>query len=72
MTAVPAEPPVTTPVADPTEAIPAELLVQVPPPDVLDSVVERLPHTLLLPEIALGFELTVTVCTAAAQPVVKE
>jgi hypothetical protein len=69
--AVPAEPPVTTPVVDPTDAVAEALLDQVPPDGVPVNVVVSVPHTTLEPVIGPGFALTVTVCVAAAQPVDK-
>jgi len=57
--AVPEEIPETTPVAE-TVAVPIELLDHVPPP-ALERVVALPTHTALLPDIAAGFPLTVTI-----------
>ncbi len=52
-------PPVTTPVVNPTVAIPVALLLQVPPPASLNVVVKP-EHTVSVPNIADGNGLTVT------------
>ena len=52
-------PPVTTPVVNPTVAIPVALLLHVPPP-ASDKVVVNPEQTLRLPSIAVGNGLTVT------------
>jgi hypothetical protein len=62
------EPPVTTPVVNPTVAIPVALLLQVPPPASLNVVVNP-EHTLKSPNIAVGSGLTVTIAVMI-QPVV--
>ena len=57
---VPAATPVTTPVADPIVALETSLLLQVPPPISLSVTVEAT-QTSIVPEIAEGKGLTVTV-----------
>ena len=52
-------PPVTTPVVNPTLAIPVALLLHVPPPASLNVVVKP-EHTLSVPNIAVGNGFTVT------------
>ena len=52
-------PPVTTPVVNPTVAMPVALLLHVPPPASL-SVVVKPEHTVSVPSIAVGNGLTVT------------
>ena len=67
----PFDTPVTTPVKEPTDAIPELLLVHVPPDDALASVVVKPTHTLVVPVIAAGSGLIVTVVLAlAVQPLV--
>ena len=63
-------PPVTIPVVDPTVAIPVAPLVHVPPRGVSLNVVVKPAHTVSVPEIAPGKELTVTIAVAI-QPVGK-
>ena len=59
--AVPATPPVTTPVLKTTLAVPDPgLLLQVPPPGVSLRVVVKPEHTLSVPDMAAGTVLTVT------------
>ena len=66
--AVPVAIPVTIPVAEPTVAIPVELLLQVPPLTIsVKAIVEPI-HTWLSPEIGPGEEFTVIVLQVA-QPV---
>ena len=62
-------PPVTTPVVDPTLAIPGALLLHVPPPASLNVVVKP-EQTVKLPNIAVGNGLTVT-SAVMIQPVPK-
>ena len=62
-------PPVTTPVVDPTLAIPVALLLPVPPPASLNVVVKP-EQTVKLPNIAVGNGLTVT-SAVMIQPVPK-
>ena len=68
MTAVfddePPEPPVTSPVREPTEATPTVPLLHVPPATSLNVVVAPV-HTVDVPEIAEGCATTVTVITGA-------
>ena len=64
------EPPITTPVADPTVAIAVLLLLQVPPVEPSLNVVVKPEHTCKVPVIATGNGLTFTV-TVSIQPVPK-
>jgi hypothetical protein len=57
---VPMDTPVTTPVADPTLAMPVELLAQVPLPVVSDNVMAEPVHTVSGPRIGEGLAITVT------------
>jgi hypothetical protein len=65
----PTDIPVTTPVKEPTVAIPVLLLLHTPPPG-SDSVVVKPIQTRLVPVIGAGAEITVT-DKVAAQPVDK-
>lgn len=67
MVAVPAATPVTTPLPAPTEAIDGSLLLHVPPPEPVSVVVKPV-HTVVVPPVIEGLELTVT-CAVEAQPV---
>lgn len=71
MVAVPVVAPVTTPDAEPTGAIAVLLLLHAPPVVASVSVIVAPTHTLLLPVIAAGEVLTVTVAVVA-QPVPSE
>ena len=66
--AVPALTPVVTPVVLPMLAMPASLLLQVPPPVLLVSVVLKPTHALEVPVMATGTAFTVTPLVAL-QPV---
>ena len=66
MGAVPAVTPDTIPVAAPTVANALEVL-QVPPARLSDKVVVPFIQTAVIPVIAVGVGLTVTVMTAAGQ-----
>ena len=57
---VPASTPPTLPDAEPTVAIDASLVVHVPPVTVLVSGVAAPAHTCVVPEMAAGIGLTVT------------
>ena len=61
--AVPAETPVTTPVAEPIVAMPVPVDVHVPPP-ASDKVVVAPIHKVAVPEIDAGNGLTVTILKA--------
>ena len=54
----------TTPVDEPAVAIPAALLLQVPPGVASFNVIVAPAHTIVEPEIADGVVLTVISCTA--------
>ena len=69
--AVPADPPVTTPVVEPTDAVAEALLDQAPPDGVPVNVVVSVPQITLVPVMGPGFALTVTVWVAGEQPVDK-
>ena len=62
-------PPVTTPVVKPTVATPVLLLVQVPVP-ASKRVVVRPEHTVFVPVMPDGKELTVSIAVAAQEPIV--
>ena len=63
MVAIPAPVPVTTPVVDPTVAMPVLLLVHTPlPGGVMVSIVEPLMHRLIVPVIVPGRAFTVIGC----------
>ena len=68
MVAVPAETPVTIPESEPTEAINDELLLQVPPVEVLLKVIVLPAHTAFAPVMAAAAGLIVMVFVAR-QPV---
>ena len=72
MTAVPAATPLTTPVPEPTDAVPDALLVHTPPEGELLNVVVAPSHTVGTPVIAPGalFTVTVFVATQLAGPCV--
>jgi hypothetical protein len=57
---MPAETPVTIPVAEPTEAIPATPLLHVPPATALLRVVVTPMHVTMIPPIVAGSGFTVT------------
>lgn len=65
MVAVPADTPVTIPELMPIVAIVVAVLVQVPPPTASVSGVVAPIHTVIIPVMAAGTGLTVTVSTAA-------
>jgi hypothetical protein len=58
--ALPAATPVTTPVAEPTVAVDALLLLHVPPASVFVNVVDADEHTVLAPVIVAGIGVTET------------
>lgn len=66
--AVPAAIPVTTPVDEPIVATEGVLLVHVPPPGVLESVVVFPAHIIAVPKIPVGPALTETVIVALQPP----
>ena len=63
ITVVPGATPVTTPVVEPTVAIPGVPLLHVPLPELVNVRVKPT-HTLAVPLIAPGFEFTVTTVVA--------
>lgn len=69
--AVPAVPPVTTPVVEFTVAMPVELLLQVPPAVASVSVIVAPTHTAVGPLMAVGAGVIVMVFVAR-QPVPSE
>ena len=64
MTAVPADTPPTTPVAAPTVAMPVLPLLHTPPPVASLSVVVCPTHTFIVPVMAAGAAIIVTVAVA--------
>ena len=62
--AVPGITPVTTPEVEPTEAVPASLLDQLPPADTSDRRICTPGQTKVAPEIAAGSGLITTVLVA--------
>ena len=69
--AVPADIPVTVPVVAPTVAVPAALLLQVPPLVAQASVVVAPTHIVVMPVMAAGAGFTVIGFTAVQPPVVN-
>ena len=70
MVAVPAVPPVTTPVAVITLAVPEALLAQVPPPGASLNEVVKPEQTVSVPNMVPGNVVTVTTIVAAQLPMV--
>lgn len=62
--------PVTTPVLEPMVAVPVLALVHAPPDGVQLNVVVAPSHTTVVPLIAPGAEVTVTVLTAKQEPII--
>ena len=66
---VPAVLPITTPVPEPTDALPVPAtLLHVPPAGVEFNVVVKPMHTFNVPVIVVGLALTVTTAVAIAAP----
>jgi hypothetical protein len=71
MDALPVAMPVTTPVDEPTVAIPVLLLLQVPPAEPSDKVVAVLVHMLVVPEIgSMAFTVTTAVIWQPVLPAI--
>ena len=70
MVATPPDTPVTTPEDEPTVAIAGLVLVQEPPAVVFDNVIEEPAQTLLLPVMAAGAAITLTVLNVLPHDVV--
>ena len=64
MIVVPVATPVTVPDSEPMVAAAILLLLQAPPPTASPSVVVSLAHTVVVPVMAVGERLTVTVVVA--------